>query len=202
MAATRGFAIAMAACLAMLYASQGLAADRNGDYVVKGAGFETCQSFLASEKARDAKQIAFRGWINGYLTAYNLMSANTYDIAPLHSIDGLVLLVGRICAQQPPATKFAVVVGGLPKLLSAYALTMKSPAVEAKAGDRTIRLPAELLLRAQTKLKAKKLYTGAPDGQFGPGTQAAISKYQKSKSLEATGLPDPATLLHLLAEAP
>ena len=200
MAAIRGVTIAMAMCLAMFGARQGLAADRNGDYVVKGAGYESCGSFLASLKARDAKQIAFRGWINGYLTAYDLMAPNTYDVAPLHGIDGLVLLVSRLCEQQKPETKFAVVVGSLPKLLAAYVLTAKSPPVAATANGKTIRLPIELLRRAQAKLQVMHLYDGGPDGQFGPGTQAAISKYQKSKGLEATGLPDPGTLLRLLGE--
>ncbi|EPX79919.1 lytic murein transglycosylase [Litoreibacter arenae] len=51
--------------------------------------------------------------------------------------------------------------------------------------------------RLQTRLTARGFDTGGADGVLGPKSQAAISAYQRSVGLEATGNPSPALLASL-----
>jgi len=50
----------------------------------------------------------------------------------------------------------------------------------------------------QTLLKAHGFYTGVIDGDFGPGTEGCVKKYQTSKGLSADGVVGDRTYRHLL----
>ena len=59
------------------------------------------------------------------------------------------------------------------------------------------------VLALQTKLKALGFDPKGVDGNFGPGTTAALSEFQKSKNLQADGVAGPLTMtaLQLLSDA-
>jgi putative chitinase len=54
----------------------------------------------------------------------------------------------------------------------------------------------------QTRLQAKGFPPGAIDGDFGPGTEAALIAFQKSEGLVADGVVDPRTALALGVPGP
>jgi len=63
----------------LLSASQAIARDFEGGYAVYGAGGESCKAYLTSMKTGQ-KQDYFIDWTIGYLTAFNVIMPNTYNI--------------------------------------------------------------------------------------------------------------------------
>jgi hypothetical protein len=58
----------------------------------------------------------------------------------------------------------------------------------------------EEVVRIQRRLKELSFYTGALDGRFGGGTEAAVKTFQTREGLEPDGIVGPATFRALLAE--
>jgi len=57
-----------------------MARDFEGAYAVYGAGGESCKAYLDSMKTGGRKQDYFIDWSIGYLTAFNVIMPNTYNI--------------------------------------------------------------------------------------------------------------------------
>ncbi len=60
-------------------AHQVMARDFEGGYAVYGAGGESCKAYLKSVKTGE-RQDYFIDWTIGYLTAFNVIMPNTYNI--------------------------------------------------------------------------------------------------------------------------
>jgi len=58
-----------------------------GGYKVFGHGSQSCGSWTAAKEEKEYKQITFRSWANGYLTAYSLWVENDY-LGPVSNSDG------------------------------------------------------------------------------------------------------------------
>jgi hypothetical protein len=65
--------------LFLLLIQQVTARDFEGGYAVYGAGSESCKVYLQSMKT-GVKQDYFIDWTIGYLTAFNVIMPNTYNI--------------------------------------------------------------------------------------------------------------------------
>ena len=63
----------------LMFNQQLLARDFEGGYAVYGAGSESCKSYLESMK-KGVKQDYFIDWTIGYLTAFNVIMPNTYNV--------------------------------------------------------------------------------------------------------------------------
>jgi len=63
----------------LMFASQAIARDFEGGYAVYGAGGESCKAYLTSMRSGQ-KQDYFIDWTIGYLTAFNVIMPNTYNI--------------------------------------------------------------------------------------------------------------------------
>ena len=170
------------------------AADADGNFAIKGAGRATCQRYLDERKTRSANYRLFGGWINGYLTAYNQLTDQTFDVAPWEATDTLAAALANFCRQNPEQL-FFVGVTRMARALSEARLTENSLMVRTRVGENYVY--QEILKRAQRKLKELGHYDGPVDGQFGDATRAAFEAYQTEQSLEASGLPDQFTLLKL-----
>ena len=88
-------------------------ADANKHFSVRGLGVTTCSKYL-EDRNRDAKQSEkFAHWFTGFLTAYNWLQPDTYDIAPQYKSDGLLRYLDQYCGKNPKqriieaATSFA-----------------------------------------------------------------------------------------------
>lgn len=69
-----------AICILLLLSSSHLQArDFEGGYAVYGAGGDSCTAYLASMKNGE-RQDYFIDWTIGYLTAFNVIMPNTYNI--------------------------------------------------------------------------------------------------------------------------
>ena len=65
-----------------------------------------------------------------------------------------------------------------------------APAVPAAAAEP---LSPAAVRNIQARLRSLGFYRGSADGVWGPGTQAAIERFQQGRGLQATGQPTPAT---------
>ena len=190
---------ALAAALIFASASPVMAADQDGDFAVKGAGLEPCRDYLSAREDESPKYVVYRTWLNGFVTGYNMQTADTYDVAPLHAVGDLAAALARVCqdnADKPLINAAAGLVQGLEPART----TQQSPAVEIDAGDTTISMPANLLARIQQRLKAQGLYDGPIDAKYGPGTRSALEAYQEQAGLDANGIPNRRTVVRLMQQ--
>ena len=70
--------------------------------------------------------------------------------------------------------------------------------VEIGDGDQQVSVPKNLLRRVQGQLQQKGFYNGGVDGLYGQGTASAIRAYQQQNGLDATGIPNWSTVVHIL----
>lgn len=70
-------------------------------------------------------------------------------------------------------------------------------AAAAACGFSTLSLTTDDYRAIQTLLNAAGYSAGTPDGQWGPGSQAALKQFQSANGINATGAPDRATLSKL-----
>ena len=77
-------------------------ADDNGDFVVMGVGAALCSQFVAAAEEGGAEALGeYAGYVAGYTSAYNEMSAATYDLWSWQTTDTLLLLLLQRCRQSP-----------------------------------------------------------------------------------------------------
>jgi hypothetical protein len=78
------------------------AADGQVQYRSWGAGTVRCDKFQAMVAAQNADFDKIGLWVAGYLTAYNLLSPNTYDIVPKDgSVSAVLLWMNGYCTKHP-----------------------------------------------------------------------------------------------------
>lgn len=167
------------------------AADMHGDFAVRGIGLEPCSRYVETRSAQSGLTLAARSWLNGYLTAYNQLVLDTYDVTAGTPLEELEARVAGYCEKNPGHTvAFAAI---------AVASGLDAGRVRSKPGEAsaTPRVEAGLARRIQESLKAKGHYKGKVDGVDGPGTRSAIASFQRAQGLAVTQIPDAVTLARL-----
>jgi hypothetical protein len=66
----------------LLAASPVFAADSTNRFALRGVGLADCEHFLKAMKERKENVLVAGGWLEGYITAVNQFTPNTFDIAP------------------------------------------------------------------------------------------------------------------------
>lgn len=72
--------------------------------------------------------------------------------------------------------------------------------VRDQAAEARLDLAAPVRQAVQMRLNALGLEAGAPDGNFGPKTRAALRRYQAARNLRPSGYLNQATMVRLLAD--
>ena len=181
----------------LLAASPVFAADSTNRFALRGVGLADCEHFLKALKERKENVLVVGGWLEGYITAVNQFTPNTFDIAPWQSTQVLLGLVTRNCERNPKAGFFQIV-ESMMNFLQPSRLSAQSERVLAEAGGNKFYLYQDTMKDVQQKLIDLGFLTGGADGQFGPKTRTALEAYQKAQKIEVTGLPDQNTLFRLL----
>ena len=76
-------------------------ADAKNRFSVHGLGVTTCGKYL-QERNLDAKQSEqYAHWFTGFLTAYNFLQPDTYDIAAQYKSNGLLRYLDLYCGRNP-----------------------------------------------------------------------------------------------------
>ncbi|MCF6354988.1 MAG: peptidoglycan-binding protein [Candidatus Polarisedimenticolaceae bacterium] len=187
-------ALALLICTAPFAA---LGADKDGRFAIKGAGTASCERYLEERGKRSEPYYLIAGWLNGYLTAANQYADETYDLVAWQNSKLLNALLETHCKANPKQ-QIHIAVRAMTEGLRAERLREMSMLVKAKSGEEEALLYQETLRRIQTKLANLGFYTGAADGQFGPGTRKALEAFQTQHKLKVTGLPNQTTIYMLL----
>lgn len=77
-----------------------LAKDMHQRHAVFGVGGESCGSYLKARSAGGNRFNAYYDWITGYLSAFNLIVANTYDILGEHRITDALKRLDDYCSSH------------------------------------------------------------------------------------------------------
>lgn len=68
---------------------------------MKGAGLLPCGSYVAERARQSDAYFLIGGWIEGYLSAYNRLSPDTYDITSFESAELLLSVIQSHCESHP-----------------------------------------------------------------------------------------------------
>lgn len=169
------------------------AADSNGLFAVRNAGMVTCETFVTEKKQRSEKFGLYMGWIDGYISAANQFTPETFDLIPWGNTVFLATLLENHCTKKPKQP-FYVAVNKLVSAMMSQRLLTRSEMIETSYKKKKTYLYKAVLIDVQKHLKTLHLYDAKPEGQFNTDTRKALEKYQKNNSLAVTGLPDQLTL--------
>lgn len=173
------------------------AADETGGYAVRGAGAQPCSAFVAAITEQTPAVAAHVSWLEGYLSAHNRMTAATFDASPIVASAELAALLRNVCADAPEL-RLETALAQLLAILAPARVTARSEIETVTVDARSAAIRPETLRRMQEALAALGHYTMTPDGRFGPGTEAALRRFQAESGLAETGAPDADTLVRLL----
>ena len=73
------------------------AADEDDKFLVWGVGASSCNTYMNARAAGEAKQESFTSYLMGYLTAYNALESDTYNIAGDMKADEMLLWLDGYC---------------------------------------------------------------------------------------------------------
>jgi hypothetical protein len=190
--------LAVSAC-ALLLLGSAQAADPNGEFAMKGAGFLPCQLYRQEREQQSNVYYMIGGWLEGYLSAHNRYSSNTYDIASFETLELLLGVIDNHCRGNPNDPLHAVV-HSIVLQLQSDRIVAESERVEIADGELKTRLYRETIRRMQEKLTALGLFKGEADGRFTEATRSALMAFQSDLQFETTGFPDQTTLWRLFRD--
>jgi hypothetical protein len=186
--------------LLLCVSTQASAADRAGNFSIRGLGSQPCGQVEASRGSGDDMYPVLRGWVNGYVTNVNATRDGVYDASGGLGIDTLMTLIGNVCRNQGDQSLIQSLQDVL-TILQPAALSARPEPVEITAGGRTFSLPRETLEFVQRELAELGFYTSVVDGLYGPGTRRAIEDFQRDRGLAVTGLPNDELIVRLAFSA-
>jgi hypothetical protein len=185
---------------AVCVAAPAFAADKENRFAPHGVGLVTCEQFLKGVEERKENWLVVGGWLEGYMSAINQLSPDTFDIAPWQSTESLVALIRHNC-ENNKERRFFDIVSSMMNFLKDKRLKESTQRIIAESGDKKLAVYTSVMKDVQDELIKRKILQGTADGQFGPKTKAALEQFQKEQNIEATGLPDQQTLWRLLAQS-
>lgn len=193
-----GAGVTLALCLGVLgWASAARAGTQSGLFAVEEAGRAKCAQFVSARDAKSAAYSRYVGFLEGYLTAANRYEPNTFDLTPWHNADAFALILDQHCRKHGTDT-LALAAQKFVIAMQPLRLADFSKMLEVTDGTGKAKVYETILRRAQGELHRKGLYQGAVDGHYSPQTKAALQQFQRMAKLDASGIPDAATLWVLL----
>jgi hypothetical protein len=191
----------MAAWSMLGFAQPAVAADQQGRYSVRGVGALRCADVvrLVDEQRPEVAQVV--AWADGALTVMNRNERETYDLLPFAVPAGLfATMVVNLC-RQAPTLLFDTAVRQIGETLRPLRLRREEAPVAVSVGENRAEIRPQTIRLVQERLKQLNLFAGNPDGRWGAPTQAALKRFQESRDLPVTEIPDARTVFSLLLQA-
>ncbi|MCF6196676.1 MAG: peptidoglycan-binding protein [Emcibacter sp.] len=170
--------------------------DKDGRYAIRGAGLLSCKVFLEERPKKSPAYMMIGGWLDGYITAYNKLQQDTFDVSPYASTELLGVVIGQHCKDNPDDL-LGPILDSILARLNKDKLDTASPFVTVTVGDYETSLYARTIQEIQTRLSQKGLFKGISNGNWNDETTAAVARYQKAIGYNASGYPDQKTLWYL-----
>jgi len=189
----------IAAAMVVLLPLTAHAADSQSRYAVKGAGRANYSLYVKAADEQSKLYPQFVGWLEGYFSAINQFTPDTYDIAPFVDLNVLVNLILSNCRKNPQVN-LAQMAQAATKSVSAQRLHEASPLIEARVGERKQMVYRETLRRVQRELAEAGYFEGDINGLFGEDSVKALEAFQADRSLTVTGVPDAPTLVTIFSD--
>ncbi|MCP3848642.1 MAG: peptidoglycan-binding protein [Gammaproteobacteria bacterium] len=183
--------------ITFLLSNTAIASDSEGRFAIRNAGMSTCQNFVETKKNSPEKMGLYFGWIDGYISAANQYTTETYDLVPWGNTLFLATLIENHCKNNPNE-RFYVSVNKLAASMMHKRLKEQSKLIETNYKGNKTYIYKRILKDIQTKLIELGLYMDKADGNYGPNTRKAIINFQNQNGLAQTGLPDQLTIYKVL----
>ncbi|WP_282606338.1 peptidoglycan-binding protein [Pelagibius sp. Alg239-R121] len=187
----------LALCGLLFQTTAALAADSNNKFAMKGAGFLPCQIYVKAREDKNNVYYMIGGWLEGYISAHNRLSEDTFDVMSFESLELLLSVIEVHCRSNPEDVLYGVVDSMLTEF-GPDRLEASSPKVQIVEGERKTALYRETIRRMQVKLTELGLFKDEADGRFNDATRSALIAFQSDLNFETTGFPDQTTLWRLL----
>lgn len=172
------------------------AADTKGNFAIEGGGSQPCARFLDAREKRNSDYAIYAGWVEGYVTAANQHSRETYDYTPWQTTELLMAALAKHC-EKTPQQSFFVTVNRMLGSLKGGRMKAMSEIVAIESGSSKMLAYRSVVQDVQRQLAARRLFAGPADGKPTPALLDAIKRFQVQSRLPANGLPDQMTLIAL-----
>lgn len=169
------------------------AADPSGAFAVDGVGSRTYADFIAAKDGDPDLLIAFAGWTTGFITAVNVFRNETFDLTPFQPTELLLAKMQKYCEANPDES-YANALGKLVSSLMEGRLQAESDLVRISVGDKAVFIYRSVLADVYAKLANAGLLPQKEPTEYDAAFASATSRYQASKGLPQSGLPDLATM--------
>ena len=168
------------------------AADENGKFAVDGVGARSCADFTSvKDKPEGAR--AFAGWTEGFITAYNIYTAKTFDVTPWQPVELLVAKMGKFCEKNPDVP-YINGLSALIRTLEPGRMVEEDKFVSVRHSGKSVFLYTSTLDQLRVDLNAAGFEAGAEGAPYDDTFINAVRAFQESKGLTLTGLPDAPTM--------
>ena len=164
--------------------------------IANGFGQVRCARFSEARTKKENPYLIMGGLVEGYLTALNQTSDQTYDLTPFENTDLLMGLIDRHCRQNPDH-RFSDVVRAMAAGLVDERIVEYSEYIAFDVNDVKGRIYSETVRRMQVRLAELGHYDGPTDGRYSEATVDAMRAFQTRMGTEPTGLPDQLTLMRM-----
>ncbi len=191
------FAAIAVSSMAMAVSSIVCGASQNGEFSLKGLGYNSCKEFNSARDLRSNDYYQFIGWLEGYLSAYNRFTPDTINIAPWQSTELLANLLEIHCMENPN-TPYSVAIDRMIAELVPSRLHKSNEFLTVESSGHKVLIYRDILKAIQNVLKERGFYDGKIDGLYSERTKSAVESYQESAKIKKTGVPDQVTLYYLL----
>ena len=182
--------------LCLLVTQTVIAADKDGRFAVRSSGMMTCKDFVEAKTERSDKLNLYMGWIDGYISAANQFTNDTFDVVRWGNTVFLATLIENHCNREPEQ-RFYLAVNQLVGVLLQQRISKQTELIEASHDGNKTYLYDVVMRDLQEKLQQEGFFHGKPDGQYNDATRQALEAYQSENNLKLTGLPDQLTLYKL-----
>jgi hypothetical protein len=130
------------------------AKDLKGSFAIKGVGTLTCQMFLDAAASDAVILQQYAGYVTGYVSAFNELSNETFDLLPWQQLDTYMLLLLQQCKEKPQVTVGSAV-SQIARYFKAKKIKVAAQTIEIKGAGIKLHFYPEVVRQIKTELKRK-----------------------------------------------